>query len=73
MPKYRVYLETVASTTVEIEADDKDAAYEAALSEDMPTLCAHCSGMGQGRGMDMAGDWDLPRGMSVDESVEEIG
>ena len=44
MAKYRVYLQTVASTSVEVEADDKDAALEAALSGEMPTICALCSG-----------------------------
>ena len=29
MPKFRVYPETVASTVIEVEAEDKEEAYEA--------------------------------------------
>lgn len=36
MPKYRVYLVTVASTTVEVEAADGDAAVEAAFEGELP-------------------------------------
>ena len=34
MPKYRVYLQTVASTTIEVEAEDKHEAYELATEQD---------------------------------------
>lgn len=36
MPKYRVYLQTIASTAVEVEAEDGDRAIELALDQDLP-------------------------------------
>lgn len=72
MAKYRVYLQTVASTVVEVEAENKDAAYEAALSEDMPRICAQCSGWGGRQNLEIGDDWDIPQDQSTDEAVEEI-
>ena len=72
MPKYRVYLETVASTVVEVEAENKDAAYEAALDEEMPRICAQCSGWGGRRNLELGDEWGVPQGQSTDEAVEEI-
>ena len=36
MPKYRVHLVTVASTSVEVEADDGEAAIEKAFEQELP-------------------------------------
>ena len=47
MPKYKVYLQTVASTVIEVEAEDKAEAYELATEQEMPTVCAQCSGYGR--------------------------
>jgi hypothetical protein len=57
MPKYRVYLQTVASTTIEVEADDEDAAIDAAYDQGTPTLCAYCSGYNQSHNLDL-GDFE---------------
>lgn len=40
MPKYRVYLVTTASTTVEVEAEDGDSAVEEALNSHLPYASA---------------------------------
>lgn len=72
MSKYRVYLQTVASTTIEVEADNKDEAYDKALNEGMPHICAQCSGWGGGQNLELNGDWDISEDSTVDESVEEV-
>lgn len=72
MAKYRVYLQTVASTTITVEAEDKDEALDLALSESMPRICAQCSGWGGKQNLDLADVWDIAEGQSVDEAVEEI-
>lgn len=36
MPKYRVYLQTIASTVVEVEAEDGERAIELAFDQDLP-------------------------------------
>lgn len=72
MPKYRVDLVATASTTVEVEAEDKDAALEAAFAKSMPTICAQCSGWGGRQNLDLSDDWDIPPGWSIDKAVEEI-
>ena len=38
MAKYRVFLNAVVSTTVEVEAEDGDAAVEEALADGLPGL-----------------------------------
>ncbi len=73
MAKYRVYLQTVASTSIEVEADDKDAALEAAVSADMPTICVHCSGYGDpDKSLELGDEWDISQHLSVDEAVQEV-
>lgn len=71
MPKYRVYLETVASTSVEVEATDKDDAYEKALNESMPRICAQCSGWGSKQNLELGDVWEVPGG-DVEQHVEEV-
>jgi len=73
MATYRVYLQTVASTTIEVEADDPDDAYEKAFDKRMPHICAQCSGWRGGPNLELGDMWEIPEGMSVDEAVEEIG
>jgi hypothetical protein len=43
MPKYRVYLVTTASATVEVEADDTEQAIELAFQEAPGGLCHQCA------------------------------
>ncbi len=76
MPKYRVYLQTVASVSIEVEAEDKEAAIDAAFEEAPSGVCAQCSGWGRKWSLDV-GEWGT-EGFKVDtdtpddEVVEEI-
>lgn len=36
MPKFKVYLQTIASTVIEVEAEDGEQAIELAFEEDLP-------------------------------------
>ena len=72
MTKYRVYLQTMASTSVVVEADTKEEAYEKSGEMDMPTICAQCSGWGQKYSLDLGDAWEVPEG-DVEQYVEEIG
>jgi hypothetical protein len=72
MPKYRVYLQTVASLTVEVEAEDQDAALDAAYQEAPGGVCAQCSGWGQPWSLDFGGEWDIGTDATLDEAVEEV-
>ena len=72
MAKYRVSLEAVASTVIEVEAENKDDAYEAALSQSMPRICAQCSGWGGRQNLEISDEWDIPQDQSTDEAVEEV-
>ena len=51
MPKYDVYLVAVASTVVEVEAEDKEAAIEAAYQQGLPYA-------GYGSDFEL-GEWEL--------------
>lgn len=59
MAKYIVYLTTTASTSVEVEAEDVDAAIDAAYDKDMPTLSAEASGWGHDWSLDLSDVWDV--------------
>ena len=72
MAKSRVSLEAVASTVIEVEAENKDDAYEAALSQSMPRICAQCSGWGGRQNLEISDEWDIPQDQSTDEAVEEV-
>jgi len=74
--KYRIYMETTASTAITVEvADDldddeaRDAAIDAAY-ENLPDLCARCSGWGQAAGIELS-EWDLEEGEDAVAKVEE--
>jgi hypothetical protein len=56
MPKFRVNLLKTVSYTIEVEADDEDAAIDAAYDQ-APSVCAQCSGWGQDWGYDDGNDW----------------
>ena len=70
MPKYRVYLQTVASTVIEVEAEDKNEAYELAADQEMPTICGHCSGYGGRQTLDLGDVWEGDD--DIDKAVEEV-
>jgi hypothetical protein len=58
MSMYRIYFHTTASTSVEVEADDYEAAVEAAYDGLPGGICAQCAGWGSdGPGIDMGDDW----------------
>ena len=67
MPKYRVYLQTVASTTIEVEAEDKNEAAELAMSGSLPTICAQCAGWGGQQNLDLNDVWECD-----EETIEEV-
>lgn len=73
MPKYNVTLTTSANTTVTVEADSPEAAYDAALLvDDLPTLCHQCTGGYRGAPELILGDdWDLPDGEQSNFITEE--
>lgn len=54
MEKYRVYLETTASMSVEVEADSMEEAVEYALDEHGGTSSCHQEPF-------ELGDWDVPK------------
>lgn len=58
MAKYIVHLWTTAQTSVEVEADDRDAAIDLAIGADMPRICAQCSGWGQSQNLEISDMWD---------------
>lgn len=72
MTKYRVYLQTVAETVIEVEADTKEDAYDLALSEPTPRICAQCSGWGNDQNLQLGDDWDINQEAGVDECVQEV-
>lgn len=62
MPKYRVYLQTTASATVDVDVPDgmtdpEEIAEYAYLHGDTPTLGAQASGWGQPWSLDL-GEWE---------------
>lgn len=68
MPKYRVYLVTEASASVEVEAEDESEAIDLAF-ERAPVACFQCPGIG---------DWTLlsdmyPKQYTSDDDYELIG
>lgn len=67
MAKFTVYLTTTASTSIQVEAEDREEAIEKAESVGMPTICAQCSGMGGDQNLDLSDVWD------VDEVCDERG
>lgn len=67
MARYSVYFETVASTRIEVEADNSFEAEDLA-AEKLPTICAQCAGWGvvDGIGIDL-GDWEVDETEVEDE------
>lgn len=59
MAKFIVYLTTTASTSVEVDAEDADAAIDKAYASDMPTICAQCSGWGRDTSLEVSDNWDV--------------
>lgn len=64
MARYRVILETGASSVIEVEADDEESA-EMLAHDEAPFVCAQCSGWGQRAGIEI-GDWETG-------DIEKIG
>jgi hypothetical protein len=58
MPRYRVGFHTMANATVEVEAEDEEAAIDAAELLGMPNICAQCSGWGRPYSLDLGDDWE---------------
>lgn len=70
MPRYRVYLQTVASTVIEVEAEDKNEAYELAVDQRMPTICGQCSGWGNSQNLELGDVWEGDD--DIEKAVEEV-
>lgn len=74
MSKWRAYYTTIASTTVEVEADDYNGALAAAeeyeSTHGMPSLCAACSGWGKGYSVDL-GEWE-PADEKYGPNIEQV-
>lgn len=77
MAKYRVYMETVVSTSTEVEAADETEALEKALTETTPpSICHQCAGYGdRDRSQDIGDHWEPAVSPDEDETkcVEKIG
>lgn len=59
MTKYRVILETGASVSVTVEANDEEEAIERAFEDAPSEVCAQCSGWGKNWNLDLA-EWATP-------------
>lgn len=64
MTKYRVNMQTVATTVIEIEVPDdmtdpEEIAERAADEAEFPTLCAQCAGWGRNVSLAMDGEWTV--------------
>lgn len=68
--KYRVVLEQIASTVIDVEADDIDAAIDEAWQEAPSGLCAQCSGWNNPPGVNLAGEWEAS--VVYDEHDHEV-
>lgn len=77
MPKYRVYLQTHASTCVTVDLDTADIdpemvremVIEKAFEADLPSLCFQCSGWGGQPGIELSDVWEPLEG---DDGVTEV-
>ena len=70
MPKYRVYMNTTASTVIVVEADDAELAIERAYDADMPRLCAQCAGWGQEHNLALNDVWEADESADLVEDDE---
>lgn len=64
MSTYRVVLVTAASTYITVEAASAEEA-ESLAYEQVPYVCAQCSGWGQRAGVELGGNWET-------EEVEQV-
>lgn len=64
MAKYRVSMQTVATTVIEVEVPDdvtdpEEIAERAYEEGTFPTICAHCSGWGKDHNLDLGDEWEV--------------
>lgn len=59
MTKYLIEIQTTATATMQIEAEDADSAIDQAF-EGAPNVCAQCGGWGKDYDLEL-GEWDMPR------------
>lgn len=69
MATYTVYLQTIASTSVEVEADNEDEALDKAYDASMPTICAQCSGWGKESYLELGDVWEANQVADADGKV----
>lgn len=72
MSTYTVFFETVATTSVEVEASNELEAEGLAFDKLPGTLCAACAGVGDpyNAGVDI-GDWEVAEVESYDDEYED--
>lgn len=60
MAQYTIYFESVAGTTVNVEADDFESALDLAYDRLPSGVCAQCAGWGRDDkpGIDLSGEWE---------------
>lgn len=56
---FTVYLSTGAHTVVTVMATDAEQAAEFAYQDDLPTICAQCSGWGRDVNLELGDDWEV--------------
>lgn len=71
MSRFRVSLVRVDSTSVVVEAEDEEAALAAAFEEDLPSLCAQCSGWGRDVTVD-EGEWTTASELWPDDKSPDV-
>jgi len=75
MARYRVYMQSTASTHVEVEADSVEEAVEAAYGAEKPHICAICAGMGYSSNppLDLDDEWQVDEHPDGTPMVEKLG
>ena len=66
MSTYRIFFNTGASASVEVEADSFDEAVDLAYDRVPSGICAQCGGWGQDYDMDLGDDWEVDDSYEVD-------
>lgn len=73
MAKYIVDLQTRAFTSITVEADSPEDAYDKALDARLPTICAQCSGWGkESVNLELGDQWDIDPDRPLADQVEKI-
>jgi len=66
MSTYRIFLTQEACVSVEVEADDFEAAVDAALDKAPRDVCGQCGGWGRDYSLELDGEWEPSEDYEVD-------